>query len=119
MNQTETKKLSNNAYSSTYQNNYIDNDKDLALIGFPAISSEKLVKEVNKEMRVTRNDFISELLSLERVVFFEKDIDESLTGKKVVTTSNPDTNKTTLPSEKLCMVMGLGPKGLPKSYING
>ena len=50
---------------------------------------------------------------------FEKDIDESLTGKKVVTTSNPDTNKTTLPGEKLCMVMGLGPKGLPKSYING
>ncbi len=93
-------------------------DLDLALIGFPAISSEKLVKEVNKEMRVTRNDFLSELLSLERVVFFEKDIDESLTGKKVVTTSNPDTNKRTLPSEKLCMVMGLGPKGLPKSYIN-
>ena len=93
-------------------------DLDLALIGFPAISSEKLVKEVNKEMRVTRNDFLSELLSLGRVVFFEKDIDESLTGKKVVTTSNPDTNKTTLPSEKLCMVMGLGPKGLPKSYIN-
>ena len=93
-------------------------DLDLALIGFPAISSEKLVKEVNKEMRVTRNDFLSELLSLERVLFFEKDIDESLAGKKVVTTSNPDTNKTTLPREKLCMIMGLGPKGLPKSYIN-
>ena len=93
-------------------------DLDLALIGFPAISSEKLVKEVNKEMRVTRNDFLSELLSLERVLFFEKDIDESLAGKKVVTTSDPDTNKTTLPREKLCMIMGLGPKGLPKSYLN-
>ncbi len=40
MNQTETKKLSNNAYSSTYQNNYIDNDKDLALIGFTNILDE-------------------------------------------------------------------------------
>ena len=93
-------------------------DLDLALIGFPVISPKKLVKEVSKEMRITRNDFLSELLSLERVLFFEKDIDESLVGRKVVTTSNPDTNKTTLPSEKLCMVMGLGPKGLPKSYIN-
>ena len=93
-------------------------DLDLALISFPAISPEKLVKEVNKEMRVTRNDFLSELLSLGRVLFFEEDIDELLAGRKVVTTSNPDNDKTTLPSEKLCMVMGLGPKGLPKSYVN-
>jgi len=92
-------------------------DLDLALISFPVISPKKLVKEVNKEMRVTRNDFLSELLSLGRVLFFEEDIDELLAGRKVVTTSNPDNDKTTLPSEKLCMVMGLGPKGLPKSYI--
>ena len=91
---------------------------DLALIDFPKISSEKLVKEVNKEMRVTRNDFLSELLSLGRVLFFEKDIDESIAGRKVVTTSNPDANKTILPSGRLCMIMGLGPKGLPKSYLN-
>ena len=92
-------------------------DLDLALIGFSEISSEKLMKEVNKEMRVTKDDFLRELFSLNRVIFFEKDIDESLVGYKVVTTSNPDNNKTTLPSGKLCMIMGLGPKGLPKSYL--
>ena len=92
-------------------------DLDLALIAFPKISPEKLMKEVNKEMRVTKNDFLAALFSLKRVMLFENDIEESLVGQKVVTTSNPDKDKTDLPSGKLCMVMGLGPKGLPKSYL--
>jgi len=92
-------------------------DLDLALIAFPKISPEKLMKEVNKEMRVTKDDFLAALFSLKRVMLFENDIEESLVGQKVVTTSNPDKDKTDLPSGKLCMVMGLGPKGLPKSYL--
>ena len=92
-------------------------DLDLALIGFPEISSDKIIKEVNKEMRVTKHDFLGELFYLKRIFFFETDIDESLVGHKVITTSNPDNNKTKLPSGKLCMIMGLGPKGLPQSYI--
>jgi len=92
-------------------------DLDLALIGFPSTSSEKLMKEVNKEMRVTKDDFLHNLFSLNRVLFFDKEIDESRVGKKVITTSNPDSKKIDLPNGKLCMIMGLGPKGLPASYV--
>ena len=92
-------------------------DLDLALINFPKISYDELISEVKKEMRITSNNFLEELYSLERVTFFDKDIDELIVGKKVVTTAKPDLNKIILPDEKLCMIMGLGPKGLPKSYI--
>ena len=57
------------------------------------------------------------LFSKNRARFFETDIDESWTGSKVATTANPDANKLDLPEGKLCMIMGLGPKGLPKKFL--
>ena len=92
-------------------------DLNLALIAFPQISSDKLIKEVRKEMQISSNDFLEALFSLERVNLFEKDIDESLVGKKILTTANPESSKLRFPDGKLCMIMGLGPKGLPKSYL--
>ena len=92
-------------------------DLDLALIGFPEISTNNLIKEIKKEMRLSNEGYISELIFKDRFRFFREDIDESWAGSKVVTTANPDTNKLEMPNGKLCMIMGLGPKGLPKSYV--
>ena len=92
-------------------------DLDLALIGFPEISTNNLIKEIKKEMRLSNEGYISELVSKDRFRFFSEDIDESWAGSKVVTTANPDPTKLKIPSGKLCMIMGLGPKGLPKSYV--
>ena len=40
-------------------------------------------------------------------------------GRKIIaTTENPDLSKPSLPEGRLCMVMGLGPKGLPGSFVN-
>ena len=36
----------------------------------------------------------------------------------VATTESPDSSKSSLPEGRLCMVMGLGPKGLPTSFIS-
>ena len=58
------------------------------------------------------------MISNDRFRFFDKDIDEAWAGSKVVTTANPDASKLEMPSGKLCMIMGLGPQGLPKSYID-
>ena len=92
-------------------------DLDLALIGFPSIETEKLVREVKKEMRLPNDGHLSVLLSHDRVRFFDDEIDETWAGTKVVTTANPDVNKLELPDGRLCMIMGLGPKGLPKSFL--
>ena len=92
-------------------------DLDLALIGFPSIDKEKLIKEIKKEMRLPNEGYLSLLFSKNRARFFETDIDESWTGSKVATTANPDANKLDLPEGKLCMIMGLGPKGLPKKFL--
>ena len=92
-------------------------DLDLALIGFPKIDDEKLVEEIKKEMRLANDGYLASMFSKNRVRFFESDIDESWAGSKVATTARPDTNKLNLPDGKLCMVMGLGPKGLPKPLL--
>ncbi len=92
-------------------------DLDLALIGFPKVESEKLMNEVKKEMRLPNEGYLSSLFSNQRVRFFDKDVDESWAGSKVATTANPDANKLELPDGRLCMIMGLGPKGLPKSFL--
>ena len=94
-------------------------DLDLALIGFPNIESEELVSEIKKEMRLPNEGYLSSLFSNKRARFFDKDIDESWAGSKVATTANPDKDKLNLPSGKLCMIMGLGPNGLPKSFLQG
>ncbi len=93
-------------------------DLNMALIDFPEIESERLVNEIKKEMRLPNEGYLSQLLSKNRVRFFEKDIDESWAGIKVVTTENPDSKKLKKPDGKICMVMGLGPSGLPKSYVS-
>ena len=93
-------------------------DLNLALIDFPEIEPERLVNEIKKEMRLPNEGYLSQLLSNNRVRFFEKDIDESWAGVKVVTTENPDSKKLSRPKGEICMVMGLGPKGLPKSYVS-
>ena len=93
-------------------------DLDLALISFPQITSEKLVKEIQKEMRLPGEGYTKLLFDKKRIQFFEKDVDETWSGIKVATTANPDLSKSSLPDARLCMVMGLGPKGLPKSYIS-
>ena len=93
-------------------------DLDLALIGFPEISTNELIKEIKKEMRLSNEGYISKLISNDRFRFFEKDIDELWAGSRVVTTASPDSSKLEMPNGRLCMIMGLGPKGLPKSYID-
>ncbi len=92
-------------------------DLNLALIGFPGIESDKLVGEIRKEMRLPNEGYLSSLFSNQRVRFFDKDIDETWTGSKIATTANPDPDKLNIPDGKLCMIMGLGPKGLPKSFL--
>ena len=92
-------------------------DLDLALINFPQISSEKLVNEIKKEMRLPNEGYTKLLFDKNRVQFFEKEIDETWAGSIIATTANPDIAKSSLPEGRLCMVMGLGPKGLPKSFI--
>ena len=93
-------------------------DLDLALISFPQISSEKLVNEIKKEMRLPNEGYTKLLLDKNRVQFFEKEIDETWAGSIIATTANPDIAKSSLPEGRLCMVMGLGPKGLPKSFVS-
>ena len=93
-------------------------DLDLALINFPEISSEKLVKEIRKEMRLPNEGYTKLLLDNNRVQFFDNKIDENWSGSVVATTASPDFSKSSLPSGRLCMVMGLGPKGLPKSFVS-
>ena len=91
---------------------------DLALVNFPEIEPEKLVKEVMKEMRLSNGGYVQSLIDNDRIQFFEKEIDETWSGSIVATTANPDIAKSSLPSGRLCMVMGLGPKGLPKSFVS-
>ena len=93
-------------------------DLDLALINFPHISSEKLVKEIKKEFRLPNEGYTKLLLDKSRIQFFDKEIDEAWSGKIVATTANPTSSKSSLPDGRLCMVMGLGPKGLPKSFVS-
>ena len=93
-------------------------DLDLALISFPQISSEKLVNEIKKEMRLPNEGYTKLLFDKNRVQFFEKEIDETWAGSIIATTANPDIAKSSLPEGRLCMVMGLCPKGLPKSFVS-
>ena len=88
------------------------------MINFPEISSEKLIKEIKKEMRLPNEGYIKLLFDKDRVRFFNNEIDENWSGNIVATTASPDQSKASLPGGRLCMVMGLGPKGLPKSFIN-
>ena len=69
-------------------------------------------------MRLPNEGYTKALFDKNRVQFFKKEINENWSGSVVATTANPDTSKSSLPEGRLCMVMGLGPKGLPKSFVN-
>ena len=92
-------------------------DLNMALINFPDIKPERLISEIKKEMRLSNDGYLSQLFSNNRVRFFEKDVDEDWSGTKVITTENPDSSKLKQPEGEICMIMGLGPKGLPKSHV--
>ena len=92
-------------------------DLNLALINFPEIEPERLISEIKKEMRLPNDGYLSQLFSNDRVRFFEKDVDEAWSGTKVITTENPDSSKLKEPKGEVCMIMGLGPKGLPKAHV--
>ncbi|MEC8073603.1 MAG: DUF531 family protein, partial [Candidatus Thermoplasmatota archaeon] len=49
--------------------------------------------------------------------FFKNKINDQWAGTIIATTENPDSSKPSLPDGRLCMVMGLGPKGLPVSFV--
>ena len=68
-------------------------------------------------MRLPNDGYLSQLFSNDRVRFFEKDVDEAWSGTKVITTENPNSSKLKEPKGEVCMIMGLGPKGLPKSHV--
>lgn len=93
-------------------------DLDLALVHFPEISSENLVKEIKKEMRLPNGGYTELLIEKNRIKFFKNEINDQWAGTIIATTENPDSSKPPLPDGRLCMVMGLGPKGLPVSFVN-
>ena len=93
-------------------------DLNLALVHFPEISSENLVKEIKKEMRLPNGGYIELLIEKNRVQFFRNKINDQWAGTIFATTESPDYSKLSLPDGRLCMVMGLGPKGLPVSFVN-
>ncbi len=92
-------------------------DLKLALIDFPEIKPERLIFEIKKEMRLPDEGYISSLFNRKRIRFFDEDVDESWAGTKIATTANPQKEKLDFPNGEICMVMGLGPKGLPKIYL--
>ena len=92
-------------------------DLNLALVHFPEISSENLVKEIKKEMRLPNGGYTELLIEKIEYNFLKMKYDQ-WAGTIIATTENPDYSKLSLPEGRLCMVMGLGPKGLPRSFVN-
>ena len=92
-------------------------DLNLALVHFPEISFENLVKEIKKEMRLPNGGYIELLIEKKRVQFFKNKINVQWAGTIIATTESPDYSKLSLPDGRLCMVMGLGPKGLPVLFV--
>jgi tetratricopeptide (TPR) repeat protein len=72
-NKNENKKLSNNAYSSTYQNNYIDGSKDLALIGFTNILNEYSKSEAYNQAFIYSLSHAIEKNDIDRISFLLND----------------------------------------------
>ncbi len=97
-------------------------DLDLALLGFPTNDLQSFIKQVRADTNVGEGGrYLDQLISEKRITLIPcswKDAPGDYPALPVATTSKPDRNKTEIPTgEKLCMIMGLGKKGLPPSII--
>ncbi len=109
-------------------------DLDLALIGFPAYDLDNLINEVIRETNVGKGGrYIRELAAEGRIILKGTDNinlrESGSMGLMVATTANPDEMKKSTLDElvketekgsvgpKLCLIMGLGKKGLPPSLL--
>ncbi len=98
-------------------------DLDLALLGFPTNDLNAFTKQIRSDTNVGEGGrYLDLLLSEKRITLIPcswKDPPRDLPALPVASTSKPDKSKTDLPGgKKLCMIMGLGKKGLPPSIIN-
>ncbi len=102
---------------------------DLALVGFPTGDLNRIVEETINETNIGRGGRILKNLVTEGRVYLipadKKNPPENWPGIPVATTSHPDPEKRfTLEKltgkkrkERLCLVMGLGKRGLPPSLL--
>ncbi|MCK5773325.1 MAG: DUF531 family protein, partial [Thermoplasmata archaeon] len=98
-------------------------DLDLALLGFPTNDLQVFIKQIRADTNVGEGGrYLDQLFTEERITLINctwKDPPKDYPALPVATTSKPDVKKMDIPSgEKLCMIMGLGKKGLPPSLIN-
>ena len=99
---------------------------DLALLDFPAKDLDSLVKKVSADTNIGKGGrYLKELIQENRIMLISKP-DEA--GLAIATTPHPDRKKSiTLEDahkkakgheqKRLCVIMGLGRKGLPKSLL--
>ncbi len=99
---------------------------DLALLNFPAKDLDSLVKKVSADTNIGKGGrYLKELIRENRILLINKP-DEA--GLAIATTSHPDNKKKielekarklakNHPQKRLCVIMGLGRKGLPKSLL--
>ncbi|MGA1822590.1 MAG: DUF531 family protein [Thermoplasmatota archaeon] len=110
-------------------------DFDLALIGFPTNNLDKLIEGTIKETNVGKGgEFLRQLVDSVRIQLVEgtwKDPpkDWKTLGLPVATTSHPDHQKAVgmeqavrtasvkHPLKRVCLIMGLGKRGLPNSML--
>lgn len=111
-------------------------DLDLALMGFPAEDLQRLLRAVSSETNIGEGGrYLDELAKAKRVHLVpcttkEPPTDWSEVGLPVATTPEPDPMKSVdFPPaliaarkagyDKLCLIMGLGKRGLPDSLLRG
>jgi len=100
---------------------------DLALLNFPVQNPNALVKKVSVETNVGKGGrYLKELVRENRILLID-DPDEA--GLAVATTSRPSKGKAISlenvnrkakahPQKRLCVIMGLGRKGLPRKLLD-
>ena len=108
---------------------------DLALMGFPTSDLAQLVKEAAKETNIGDGGrYLDDLVRESRVLLVpcttkEPPSDWSVLGLPVATTSEPHLSKVAdfgsilaaaraAGARRLCLIMGLGKRGLPPSLLN-
>ncbi len=109
---------------------------DLALMGFPIKNLPKFIDQVFKETEIGKSGkYLNKMMTAERILMVScttqkppKDWEDL--GTPVVTTSKPKNSKKIIMKEALklarsqhklnrvCLIMGLGKRGLPKSILN-
>lgn len=110
-------------------------DLDLALMGFPTNDLESLIDQVITETNIGKGGkYLKDLLKEKRIKLVSSDKHQVLEdwnnlGLPVATTSHPSREKKIEidvavqiarlehPLQRLCLIMGLGKKGLPNSLI--